>query len=81
MCSAAKVKAKELQERELAHSAKKTEEFAEHALELAEGKDGEFVSITGRKLSTLTADSTGKSDASRVGKQYLEQYNVWGDSE
>lgn len=63
------------------HTVERVERLVEEGLELAEGKDGEFVSIDSTSLSTLTAKSVLHTDESSVGTHYLYQYGVWEDSE
>jgi len=76
LCEIAESEVEHLQSIGCPNSAEQSERFIEYALDLAEGKDGEYVSISGRKLSTLAADAGG-TEPSACARTYLEQYNVW----
>ena len=60
-------------------TARRTERAISEAYAALDGQDGEYVSIDGTMLSTLT----GAANISEVGgyndccRQYLEQYDVW----
>ena len=67
--------------RERGHTATawETEKAVSEAFDALDGNDGEYVSIDGTKLSSLTAASTvsdvrGYRECCR---HYLEQYDVW----
>jgi hypothetical protein len=76
LTTAAENEIENLRENDLNASARKLERTIPKFLALAEGKDGEFVSVDATDLATVTADASFHTDTS-VARQYLEQYNVW----
>lgn len=81
ICHGASEQIEHLREQNHIHTVERVERLIEESLELAEGKDGEFVSVDGTSLSTLTAKSVLHTGESSVGTHYLYQYGVWEDSE
>lgn len=59
-------------------TARRLEEQVSTVMASLEGRDGEYVSVEGTALASLTAEATIEAgDYSKTARHYLEQYNVW----
>jgi len=60
------------------HTARRLERQVAEVFDSLEGKDGEFVSLDARTLSSITAEGTFEAvEYAECARVFLEQYDVW----
>jgi hypothetical protein len=64
-------------------TADRIQDHIRKAFDSAGDKDGEFVSIDGSVVSSLTAEACGNAPEQylKASEVFLHQYNVWGDTD
>jgi|APHM01.1.fsa_nt_gi hypothetical protein len=69
----------DLREKGYYASAERREQQVAKAFDALDGRDGEFVSISSRVVSSLTAEATNEvPDYAEAARVFLEQYGIWG---